>query len=100
MLVGTRVYRDYQNNLQVPAARSGIDQAEVARLLARPLQFKLLAANQPCPPDGPLTQGMYGAGPVLGEGGQVDINTSWGAYATEFVITLPRRAGVPPSVGG
>jgi hypothetical protein len=93
VLVGTRVYRDYQNNLQVPSARPGIDQAEVARLLARPFTFKLLSANQPCPKDGPMTNSMFGAGPVYGQGGNIDISTSWGAYATEFVITPPGLVG-------
>ena len=92
LLIGTRLIRPAA---QIPAGHSGIDQAAVAELLARPLQFTHPQPNlQKCPSDGPMTNGLFGGGPVYGQGGPVGATTSWGAYtANEFVITSPNQHG-------
>ncbi len=92
LLVGARLYHDYQNTSQVPAGHPG--QATVAQLLARPLQFKQLAASEPCPQDGPFTRSLSGAGPVYLGGRSDYTDTNWGHYNTsDFIITPPGLVG-------
>jgi len=63
------------------------DKTTVAQLLARPLLFSLRPGLVTCPNDGPITDGLFGAGPVYGAGGHADTTTNWGAYDTGMVIT-------------
>jgi hypothetical protein len=82
------------NKVGSPNPAGPVDKVAVAKLLALPLQFKPLAAGQPCPQQGPVTRGLLGSGPVFGQGAPVDYSTTWGAYTfSEFVITPPGLVG-------
>jgi hypothetical protein len=92
LLVGARLYHDYQNSAQVPAGHAG--QATVAQLLARPLQFKQLGAGERCPQNGPFIGSLSGAGPLYLGGGSDYTDTNWGHYNTsDFIITPPGLVG-------
>ncbi len=72
---------------------AGPPKTTVAELLARPLRFSLKPNLAACASDGPITNGLFGAGPIYGAGGSVNVTTNWGAYDTGMVITPPGMAG-------
>jgi hypothetical protein len=76
----------------VPAGTSG--KTAVQQLLARPIQFKPIAAGQTCPARGPNTDGLQGGGPVyISAGSTPDTDTSWGHYGSSTLLTPPGMSG-------
>ena len=98
VLASTRLFPDYRNNSQTPAATLGIDQAVVTQLRARPLALPVLKAGAQCPtsPYAPINYGPgttdFGAGPVYVVGSS-PTSSAWGNYFDVKYVTGPSLQG-------
>jgi hypothetical protein len=102
VLVGGRVWRDWNQFNARPAPAAAVDPAQLAQLLAKPLHLPVVAAGATCPM-GPQTTINY-------DGGPYDLYGAGPAYAIEaglLGVNLPTWNGiwdmklfVEPSVTG
>jgi len=93
VLVGGRVWRDWNTFTTRPAPSPAIDQAVLAQLEARPLHLPAVPAGAECPA-GPYGRYMgFGDGPVSVVYG-LRAHTSWGDYAYAGAVTDWKMTGL------
>lgn len=100
VLVGGRVWHDWNNFTRQPAPAARIDPAQVALLEAKPLQFPVLQPGANCP-TGPVSTIAYGggpydvsgSGPVYGSEAGAWYVTAWGDYTSLKLFVEPGTIG-------